>query len=120
MTEDAPMTTAHGRTAWFHCFAGTAGDMTLASLVHAGADPVAVAAIVAGLPLDDYALTFEPVMRCGIPTSLIGAQNTPRMVNTISAKDSVAAIPRYMKCPPLGTIITTAMIGSSTRNAHFI
>ena len=66
MTEDVPMTTAHGRTAWFHCFAGTAGDMTLASLVHAGADPVAVAAIVAGLPLDDYALTFEPVMRCGL------------------------------------------------------
>ena len=60
------MTAAHGRTAWFHCFAGTAGDMTLASLVHAGADPVAVAAIVAGLPIDDYALSFEPTMRCGL------------------------------------------------------
>ena len=55
-----------GRTAWFHCFAGTAGDMTLASLVHAGADPFAVSEIVAGLPIDEYALTFEPTMRCGI------------------------------------------------------
>lgn len=55
-----------GRTAWFHCFAGTAGDMTMASLVHAGADPMAVAAIVAGLAIDDYALSFEPVMRCGL------------------------------------------------------
>ena len=54
------------RTAWFHCFAGTAGDMTMASLVHAGADPVEVAAVLAGLDLDGYALSFEPVLRCGI------------------------------------------------------
>ena len=54
------------RTAWFHCFAGTAGDMTMASLVHAGADPVEVAAVLAGLELDGYALSFEPVLRCGI------------------------------------------------------
>lgn len=54
------------RTAWFHCFAGTAGDMTLASLVDAGADPAMIADIVAGLDLDGYALTFEGVTRCGI------------------------------------------------------
>lgn len=54
------------RTAWFHCFAGTAGDMTMAALVHAGADPMEVAAILGGLPLDGYALSFEPVLRCGI------------------------------------------------------
>ena len=54
------------RTAWFHCFAGTAGDMTLGALVHAGADQVAVAHIVAGLGVDGYLLTFEPVLRCGI------------------------------------------------------
>jgi uncharacterized protein (TIGR00299 family) protein len=54
------------KTAWFHCFAGTAGDMTLAALVHAGADPTAVAGIVARLPVDNYALTFEPTMRCGL------------------------------------------------------
>jgi uncharacterized protein (TIGR00299 family) protein len=54
------------RTAWFHCFAGTAGDMTMASLVHAGADPMVVADIVGRLPMTDYALSFEPVLRCGI------------------------------------------------------
>lgn len=53
-------------TAWFHCFAGTAGDMTLASLVHAGADQVAIAEILSGLDLDGYALSFERVQRCGI------------------------------------------------------
>lgn len=52
--------------AWFHCFAGTAGDMTLAALIHAGADATAVAEIVARLPIDNYALTFEPTMRCGL------------------------------------------------------
>ena len=57
---------AASNTAWFHCFAGTAGDMTLAALVHAGADPVAVAEIVARLPVDNYALSFEPTMRCGL------------------------------------------------------
>ncbi|MFT3851774.1 MAG: nickel pincer cofactor biosynthesis protein LarC [Ilumatobacteraceae bacterium] len=54
------------RTAWFHCFAGTAGDMTLGALVHAGADPLAVAEIVGRLPIDGYALSFEAVQRCGI------------------------------------------------------
>jgi uncharacterized protein (TIGR00299 family) protein len=53
-------------TAWFHCFAGTAGDMTLGSLVDAGADPIAVAEIIGRLGIDDYALMFEPVLRFGV------------------------------------------------------
>jgi uncharacterized protein (TIGR00299 family) protein len=57
---------AVSRTAWFHCFAGTAGDMTMAALVDAGADPLMIADIVARLDLDGYALTFEDVIRCGI------------------------------------------------------
>jgi uncharacterized protein (TIGR00299 family) protein len=52
--------------AWFNCSAGVAGDMVLASLVNAGADPVAVGAVLAGLGLDDYALTFEPTQRAGV------------------------------------------------------
>ncbi len=53
-------------TAWFHCFAGTAGNMSLGALIDAGADPIAVAEIVGRLGIDDYALTFEPVLRCGV------------------------------------------------------
>ena len=52
--------------AWFHCGAGTAGDMTLAALIDAGADPMAVSSILAGLEIDDYALTFEKTQRCGV------------------------------------------------------
>jgi uncharacterized protein (TIGR00299 family) protein len=57
------------RVAWFHCFAGTAGDMTLGALVHAGADPIAVAEILGALPVDGYALSFEAVQRCGIAST---------------------------------------------------
>lgn len=57
------------RTAWFHCFAGTAGDMSMAALVHAGADPGAVADLLGGLPLDGWALSFEPVLRGGIAST---------------------------------------------------
>ncbi len=56
-------------TAWFHCFAGTAGDMTMGALVHAGADPVLVADIVGALDVGGYLLTFEPVLRCGIAST---------------------------------------------------
>lgn len=58
-----------GRTAWFHCFAGTAGDMTMASLIHAGASLTDVAAIVGGLPLDGYVLSAESVLRCGVAST---------------------------------------------------
>lgn len=60
------------RIAWFHCFAGVAGDMTMAALVDAGADPHSVASAVAGLGLDGYALTFEPTQRCGVASTYAG------------------------------------------------
>jgi pyridinium-3,5-bisthiocarboxylic acid mononucleotide nickel chelatase len=54
------------RTAWFHCFAGTAGDMTLGALVHAGADQLEIADVLGRLALDGYAVSYEAVQRCGI------------------------------------------------------
>jgi len=57
------------RTAWFNCSVGTAGDMTLAALVDAGADQLTIGSILAGLPIDDYALTFEKTQRCGVSST---------------------------------------------------
>lgn len=73
-TTDEP---GSGRIAWFHCHAGTAGDMTLASLIDAGADPDAVAAVLAGLPLDGWVLSFERVQRGGIAATraLVGVHH---------------------------------------------
>ncbi len=58
--------TRRATTAWFHCFAGTAGDMTLGALVDAGADPDDVARALGGLGVDGFAVSFERTQRCGI------------------------------------------------------
>ena len=55
--------------AWFHCFAGIAGDMALGSLLDAGADLDAVVELLDRLPFDGWALDVEPVLRGGIAAS---------------------------------------------------
>ena len=52
--------------AWFHCFAGIAGDMALGSLLDAGADFDQVMALLERLPFGGWALEPEPVLRGGI------------------------------------------------------
>ena len=55
--------------AWFHCFAGIAGDMALGSLVDAGADLGEVCALLERLPVTGWALDVEPVLRGGVAAS---------------------------------------------------
>jgi uncharacterized protein (TIGR00299 family) protein len=55
-----------GRHAWFHCFAGIAGDMALGSLLDAGADFSEVLALLERLPFGGWSLRAEPVLRGGI------------------------------------------------------
>ena len=52
--------------AWFHCFAGIAGDMAFGSLVDAGADLDSVLEIVGRIPLDGWTVRVEPVLRNGL------------------------------------------------------
>lgn len=52
--------------AWFQCSAGVAGDMTMASLVDAGADQFAIIDAISSLGIDGWAITFEYVQRCGV------------------------------------------------------
>jgi len=54
------------RVAWFHCFAGIAGDMALGSLIDAGADVDEVRALLERLPLSGWSLEAAPVSRGGI------------------------------------------------------
>lgn len=53
-------------TAWFHCFSGVAGDMALGALVDAGAELDQVLDLVERLPIGDWRVEAEPVLRCGI------------------------------------------------------
>jgi uncharacterized protein (TIGR00299 family) protein len=52
--------------AWFHCFAGIAGDMALGSLIDAGADVGEVRALLDRLPMAGWSMEVSPVMRGGI------------------------------------------------------
>lgn len=53
-------------TAWFHCFAGIAGDMALASLLDAGADLDEVAKMLDRIPVGGWSIEPRPVQRGGI------------------------------------------------------
>ncbi len=52
--------------AWFHCFAGIAGDMALGSLIDAGADVDEVRRLLARLPLPGWELGLEESLRGGV------------------------------------------------------
>jgi len=54
------------KIAYFDCFSGISGDMTLGALVDAGLDPEALRAAVHAIGLPGLDVTFEPVVRCGI------------------------------------------------------
>jgi uncharacterized protein (TIGR00299 family) protein len=55
-----------GTTAWFHCFAGIAGDMALGALLDAGADVDEVVAMLERLPVGGWSLEPRAVQRGGI------------------------------------------------------
>ncbi len=65
----APLKPGARTVAWFHCFAGIAGDMALGSLIDAGADLQEVVEMLERLPFGGWALDVEPVLRGGIAAS---------------------------------------------------
>jgi pyridinium-3,5-bisthiocarboxylic acid mononucleotide nickel chelatase len=52
--------------AWFHCFAGIAGDMALGSLIDAGAEAKEVRLLLERLSLPGWELRFEEALRGGV------------------------------------------------------
>ena len=52
--------------AWWHCFAGIAGDMALGSLVDAGANLSLIERELAALPVGGWSLEAEETLRAGI------------------------------------------------------
>ena len=67
------------RAAWFHCFAGVAGDMALGALIDAGADLEEVVHLVERLPVPGWKVTAREAMRNGIGATqvVVEAQETP-------------------------------------------
>lgn len=52
--------------AWWHCFAGIAGNMALGALIDAGADLATIERELVALPVGGWTLETEPVLRAGV------------------------------------------------------
>jgi pyridinium-3,5-bisthiocarboxylic acid mononucleotide nickel chelatase len=59
------------RRAWFHCFAGIAGDMALGSLIDAGADLDELRKLLDRLPIGGWSFEVNPVLRGGIASTQV-------------------------------------------------
>jgi pyridinium-3,5-bisthiocarboxylic acid mononucleotide nickel chelatase len=59
------------RRAWFHCFAGIAGDMALGSLIDAGADLDELRKLLDRLPIGAWSFEVKPVLRGGIASTQV-------------------------------------------------
>ncbi len=82
--------------AWFHCFAGIAGDMALGSLVDAGADVEEVRGLLNRLSLPGWHLDFEDDLRGGIACTraVVGGDDVVvRTHGVIAALIEEAALP---------------------------
>ena len=82
--------------AWFHCFAGIAGDMALGSLVDAGADVGEIRALLDRLALPGWHLEFEEGLRGGIACTraIVGGDDVVvRTHGVIAALIEDAALP---------------------------
>jgi uncharacterized protein (TIGR00299 family) protein len=82
--------------AWFHCFAGIAGDMALGSLVDAGADVDEIRALLNRLDLPGWHLEFADDSRGGIACTraIVGGDDVVvRTHGTIAALIEAAALP---------------------------
>ncbi len=88
---------ASGRLAWFHPFAGIAGDMALGSLIDAGAPVEEVAALIARLGVPGISLHTERVLRAGLSATRahvrVEDDETSRSHAAITALLGDAALP---------------------------
>ncbi len=80
MTEATPETVA-----WFHCFAGIAGDMALGSLLDAGADLGEVRALLGRLELPGWELRVQEGLRGGIACTRVVVESDDAVVRTYAA-----------------------------------
>jgi uncharacterized protein (TIGR00299 family) protein len=111
-------------TVWVNASAGVAGDMLLGSLIDAGADITEVVNILFGLGLDDWALTAEPAMRCGIAATHVVVvehhhdhhHHTHRLHSDIVALLNAADIPARVRERALATFAVLAYSEAAVHN----
>jgi len=113
--------------AWFHCFAGIAGDMALGALVDAGADSEEVGALLGRLDLPGWELRFEESMRGGLACTralVSGDDDRPRTHATIAAVIRDAALPERVTARSLAVFgalaaVEAALHRVAVEDVHF-
>jgi len=113
--------------AWFHCFAGIAGDMALGALVDAGADADEVRALLARLGLPGWELRFEETVRGGLAgtRALVEAHDDrPRAHADLVALIEAAALPERVAARALAVFaalagVEAALHGVPVAEVHF-
>lgn len=87
--------------AWFHCFAGIAGDMALGACLDAGAPIEEVRGILGRLPVRGWTLDAEPVLRGGLAATraVVGAEEhkVSRTYGHIAALLEEARLPERVR-----------------------
>jgi hypothetical protein len=112
VTDDAADTTV----AWFHCFAGIAGDMALGSLVDAGADVDEVRGVLRRLDLPGWDLQIEEAMRGGVACTralVSGDDVVVRTHGAIAALIADAALPARVAERALAVFRSLASVESA-------
>ena len=108
--------------AWFHCFAGIAGDMALASLIDAGADVSEINAMLGRLPLSGWMLEVEPVLRGGVAsTHVVVTAKDDAVVRTythIAALIDEARLPQRVRDRAIGTFSNLADVEGDLHRRH--
>ena len=80
------------KTLYLDCFAGFSGNMLIGAFLDAGMPLQHLTAELAKLPLTDYTLQVEPVIKCGIRATLFTVQVGPCSQITRKLSDVIAII----------------------------
>ena len=101
--------------AWFHCYAGIAGDMALGSLIDAGADVDEVRGLLGRLDLPGWRLRVEEGMRGGIACTralVSGDDDVVRTYAAIVALIETATLPERVARRALDVFAALASVES--------
>lgn len=111
-----------GTVAWFHCFAGIAGDMALGSLLDAGADLDDVRALLRTLPFSGWSVEAHPVQRSGIAATKVEVRaEDSAVVRThghIQAMIEEARLPARVRERSLATFAALAEVEGRLHRRH--
>jgi uncharacterized protein (TIGR00299 family) protein len=96
VTPASPAATGGSAVAWFHCFAGIAGDMALGALIDAGADADEVGRLLDRLGLPGWELRFEASLRGGLSCTraIVRGEGGVRTYDALVSLVTEAALPQ--------------------------